>query len=355
MTLPSVPSAQSIRDRLPTIFPEGTQERQWCTRDAAVKTIQAMFYAGALVGVGRWLKPAQVVNMSDSQIALVDPDERERWYRLTSANRWPRPTDAWYATNSREQVRDEGVKKGLIPNGAVFERSVPVSSGVGRYAMHADFALLFDDALQGDAFRHAADVWRAAHLNQAALARISLLRAGAVAGAHAVEVRLPSGRSEILSAGESSELTRAVVEQFAPRFLVAPAVIWLSESAQKIIDPTLVQRLGLNIDPAKVLPDVILADLGVADGRVLMVFCEIVHTDGPVTDLRKRQLDDMAVEAGFHLRDVTHVTVFRDRGQKQIRGQIGKLAWDTFVWFASEPDAVVVLRKGTEKKLAALR
>ena len=355
MTLPTIPSSATVQQRLGVIFPEGTQERQWCIRDAAVKTVRAMFYAGAVLGADRWLKPSQVVNMSDAQIANLDAVERERWYRLSSANRWPRPSDAWYAANSREQVRDEGVKKGLIPNGAVYERSVPATSSAGRYALREDFAALFDESLSPEAFAVAAGRWRGAHLNQAALARIALLRAGAAAGDGTIEVRLPNGRSELLSAGASSELTKALVEQFAPRFLAQPAVIWLSESAQKIIDSTLTRSLGLNIDPAGVLPDAILADLGAPDGRVLIVFCEVVHTDGPVTALRKRQLDDMARGAGFDLADVAHLTVFRDRGQKQIREQIGKLAWGTFVWFSSEPDGLLVLREGTEKRLSALR
>lgn len=355
MTLPIIPSSATVQHRLRIIFPEGTQERQWCIRDASVKTIRTMFYAGSIVGADRWLKPSQVVNMSDAQIANLAISERERWYRLSSANRWPRPSDAWYAANSREQVRDEGVKKGLIPNGAVCERAVQATSSVGRYALHDDFAALFDESLSPEAFAVAAEQWRGFHLNQAALARIALLRAGAAAGEGTIEVRLPNGRSELLSTGASSNLTKALVEQFAPRFLARPAVIWLSESAQKIIDPTLTRTLGLNIDPAGVLPDAILADLDTPDGRVLIVFCEVVHSDGPITALRKRQLDEMARSAGFDLADVAHLSVFRDRGQKQIREQIGKLAWDTFVWFSSEPDAVVILRGGTERKLSALR
>lgn len=355
MTLPIIPARAIVQQRLRIVFPEGTQERQWCIRDAAVKTIRAMFYAGAIVGANRWLKPSQVVSMSDSQIANLDIAERERWYRLSSANRWPRPSDAWYAVNSREQVRDEGMKKGLIPNGALYERIIQATSSAGRYALHEDFAALFDESLSPEAFAVAAERWRGQHLNQAALARIALLRAGAAAGEGTVEVRLPNGRTELMSVGASSDLTKALVEQFAPRFLARPAVIWLSESAQKVIDPTLARTLGLNIDPSGTLPDAILADLGTSDGRVLIVFCEVVHSDGPITTLRKRQLDEMARSAGFDLADIAHLSVFRDRSQKQIREQIGKLAWGTFVWFSSEPEAVVILHHGTEQKLSALR
>ena len=102
----------------------------------------------------------------------------------------------------------------------------------------------------------------------------------------------------------------AVVEQFSRYFLVQPAVLWLSESANKVIDQKLVQALHLHIDQSKSLPDVILVDLSPAKGDILVVFVEVVHTDGPVSKQRKDALEAIALEAGFKTEHLAYVTAF---------------------------------------------
>ena len=74
--------------------------------------------------------------------------------------------------------------------------------------------------------------------------------------------------------GPSSVISKAVVEEFAPRFLSQPGVIWLSESRNQIVarDDELAQAIGLRIEPDRNLPDAILVDLGPADP--LLVFGE---------------------------------------------------------------------------------
>lgn len=51
-----------------------------------------------------------------------------------------------------------------------------------------------------------------------------------------------------------------------------------------------------------------------------------------------------------------YVTAFADRGAgSPFRKLVNTLAWDTFVWFASEPECVILLKRGIEKKLTELR
>jgi len=104
----------------------------------------------------------------------------------------------------------------------------------------------------------------------------------------------------------------------------------------------------------KNLPDVILVDLR-ADQNILFVFVEVVHSDGPINQLRKDALESMALEAGFSAKDLTYVTAFSDRDAGPYKTLAPNLAWDSFVWFASEPDAIVSLKSGSEKKLYELR
>lgn len=79
MSLFKVPALSIIMERLPKIFPEGTQNRNYLIREMAAKTIFVMFYAGAIEGEGRWIRPNQVVNMGDTQTAKIDEVDRLLW------------------------------------------------------------------------------------------------------------------------------------------------------------------------------------------------------------------------------------------------------------------------------------
>ncbi|WP_423227555.1 BsuBI/PstI family type II restriction endonuclease [Paenibacillus filicis] len=68
------------------------------------------------------------------------------------------------------------------------------------------------------------------------------------------------------------------------RFLKGPAVLLISESARKIVvnDDRICSAIGFHIDVTKVLPDIIMVDLGRREP--LIVFVECVATDGPISD-----------------------------------------------------------------------
>lgn len=352
---PPVPSLELVVERLAMIFPDGTSNRAYCIRESTARTVLVMLYAGAVEGSDRWIRPSQVTDMTDAQMKRLSVTEREEWCRLMlSGRKKTRPADAWYAANSREQIRDENIRQGLIPNNAAIEREgLPTTSSKPKYALRADFAALFDPALEGEALDSQITDWRKKHLSKAALARLALVRKGAAAASDKVTVQFPNGRTIQLSPGPSSVLTKQVVEAFAPRFLSEPVVLWISESGNKVVDDSLVKALNLEIDPSKSLPDVILVDL--SEDNFLVVFVEVVHSDGPINHVRKKALEAMATEAGFSPDHLAYLTVFSDRDASPYKALAPNLAWDSFVWFASEPDAIVWLKSGCERKLSELR
>ncbi|SPF46727.1 hypothetical protein SBA4_3560015 [Candidatus Sulfopaludibacter sp. SbA4] len=48
------------------------------------------------------------------------------------------------------------------------------------------------------------------------------------------------------------------------------------------------------------------------------------------------------------------VTAYLDRGKQAFKKTVPQLAWNSFAWFASEPDHIVVLREGAVDQTARL-
>lgn len=355
MSLPPYIDRPTIHQRLQVIFPEGVPHRVYCVREAAASTVFAMLYIGAVEGTDEWAGPKQVVRMSDGQAALATEADRKA-YAVNSMKPGFQPDGkTWYLENSREQIRDETIRQGFITNNAVIEKAgLPTTSSKPRYALRAEFAALFNPALDDAAFQAAAEAWRTRNLSASALARTVLMRRGAVTTGEGVLVTFPNGETRRLAAGPSSVITKAVIEKFAPHFLTAPAVLWVSESGAKVVarDDELAAQLHLKISADKNLPDVILADLGSGDpDHVLLVFVEAVATDGPVTPQRQTALLAITTEAGFPPERVAFVTAYLDRSHGAFKKTISELAWRSFAWFAAEPEHIIALHDGAASPL----
>jgi len=356
VTLCAIPPLNIIAERLPHIFPEGTEHRNYVVREMAARTIYVMFYVGAVEGADEWIRPSQVTDMSDEQAAKIDEDSRRAWVENSMSTKKSRPANAWYAPNSREPVRDETIRTGLIPCRAVVERmGIPTTSAKPKYALNAAFAALFNPDLTDAALVAAIEAWQAAHLSKAAMSRLRLMKQGAAVAKDAVSVTFPNGEIRTLAPGPSSVIAKAVIEVFAPRFLKQPTVLWLSESGNKVVarDENLANALGLRIDATKALPDIILVDLGADAGGtdMLVVFTEVVASDGPINRERKVALTTMALEAGFDERHLAFLTAYQDRSGQPFRKSISELAWGSYAWCASEPEYLLELWAGDARKL----
>lgn len=355
MSYPSLLPVSDIHDRLRVIFPHGTPKRNYVTREIAAKTVFVMLYLGALDGTGRWLRPDQVTRMTDTQAALTGDEARESWLEASMRPAAGYIEGRWYAANTREPIRDETLREGLVRTGAVKEREdLPTTSPRPRYALTQDFAALFDPALAGGELEEAAANWREANLSGGALARVAIMRRGAVARKGRVLVTFPNGETRYMEPGPSSVLAKAVVEDFATRFLKHPSVIWLSESRNQVVarDDQMAQDIGLIIQPDRNLPDLILVDLGPPEP--LLVFVEFVATAGPVNESRRAALMALATEARFQEEQVAFVTAYTDRDATAFKGSVSDLAWRSFAWFASEPQHIIMLHRGTNPQQAHL-
>lgn len=234
----------------------------------------------------------------------------------------------------------------MVVGAATEKADVPTTSGKGRYALQRAFVTLFDPTLTGDALTAAIAAWQATALNRGALARIALVRRGAAAGGTHVTVTFPNGETRRLKPGPSSIITKAVVEVFAPTCLGDPAVLFLSESGNKVVarDDELAKVIGLNIQADKNLPDTVLVDL--APEHPKLVFVEVVATDGPISVRRMQALREIAEAAGFPAEHIAYVTAYQDRSGPPFKKTVDALAWGSYAWFVSEPEGLVKLITG---------
>ena len=353
--MPPLLPLTDLHERLREIFPEGTANRNYVIREIAAKTVFVMLYIGAVQGAECWLRPDQVTRMTDKQAVLHGHGDREAWQRESMRPAAGNIEGRWYAANTREPIRDETLREGLVRLGAVIEREgLPTTSPLPRYALAADFAALFHPDLLDEVLQAQIARWQEANLSPGALARIAIIRRGAVAREGRVLVTFPNGETRDMEPGPSSVISKAVVEEFAARFLEQPGVIWLSESRNQVVarDDRLAQAIGLAIDPGRNLPDLILVDLGPAEP--LLIFVEVVATDGPINEARQAALMAIAMEAGFRAHQVAFVTAYADRDDGAFKGSVSELAWRSFAWFVSEPDNIMVLHRGADADRALL-
>ncbi|WP_296744637.1 BsuBI/PstI family type II restriction endonuclease [Mesorhizobium sp.] len=339
---------EEVHARLQEIFPDGAPNRAYLTRMLAASTVFVALYIDAVEGSGTYLGPKHVYRMTDEQAARTDALDRASYATGVLRTGSQITGRRWYQDNTREPIRDETLREGLVAIGAVTERTdLATTSSKPRYALKAGFAALFDPDLAGEVLQTRIAAWQAEALNKGALARLAIVRRGAGVSADQVLVTFPNGETRRMKPGPSSEITKAVVEVFAPAFLADPAVLFLSESGNKVVarDDELARSIGLTIQADRNLPDTILVDLGPT--HPLLVFVEVVATDGPISERRKEALEALVTETGFPAEHVAFVTAFLDRSAGPFKKTVDSLAWGSYAWFAAEPERLVVFSQAS--------
>jgi BsuBI/PstI restriction endonuclease HTH domain len=120
--LPPLLDVREIHRRLAEIFPAGTPQRNYCTREMAARTVFVMLYIGAVEGSGMWMGPKHVYRMGAGQAALHLEEDREAYIAAVEKRGSQLPIDRWFQDNTREPIRDETLRDGLVRMGAVVTR-----------------------------------------------------------------------------------------------------------------------------------------------------------------------------------------------------------------------------------------
>lgn len=149
-----------------------------------------------------------------------------------------------------------------------------------------------------------------------------------------IPVQIVPGKEITLSPGEHSELIRAIIESFAPRFVPGGVLIYAGDTGDKwgYFDAPLLVELGVHVDSHGKMPDVVLYD----PIRKWLLLVESVTSHGPVDG--KRHADLGRLFAGSKA-GLVYVTAFPNR---QIMGRyLGEIAWETEVWVADAPSHLI--------------
>ncbi len=102
-----------------------------------------------------------------------------------------------------------------------------------------------------------------------------------------VPIVLSNGNTINLSVGKHNEVERAIIKEFAPRFVKDSKIIYIGDTENKdlYIDKAILQKLKISIDEHRKLPDVILFN----EKKNVLFLIEAVTSHGPVSP--KRFLD----------------------------------------------------------------
>ncbi|MTW21686.1 BsuBI/PstI family type II restriction endonuclease [Allochromatium palmeri] len=149
-----------------------------------------------------------------------------------------------------------------------------------------------------------------------------------------IPVEIAPGREITLSPGAHSELIRAIIEDFAPRFAPGSVLVYAGDTGDKwgYFDAPLLAGLGVDVDSHGKMPDVVLHYT--AKNWLLLV--ESVTSHGPVDGKRHAELAKLFAGSTAGL---VYVTAFPNR---TIMGRyLGEIAWETEVWVADAPSHLI--------------
>jgi len=149
-----------------------------------------------------------------------------------------------------------------------------------------------------------------------------------------IPVEIAPGKKITLSTGEHSELIRAIIEEFAPRFAPGSLLVYAGDTGDKwgYFDAALLVELGVTIDSHAKMPDVVLH----YTERNWLLLVESVTSHGPVDGKRHAELAGLFAGATAGL---VYVTAFPNRAV--MARYLPEIAWETEVWVADAPSHLI--------------
>jgi hypothetical protein len=237
--------------------------------------------------------------------------------------------DKLYAPNSRETFRRETIHQMVAAGIAIYNPdnpSRPVNSPKAVYQIEANtLALLRSFGTAG---------WNEKLEKYLSTRQTLTARYAKEREMKKLPVKLTTGDTIRLSPGDHSELIKAIIEEFAPRYVPGGALIYAGDTGEKwgYFDKDLLQKLGVAVDGHGKMPDVVLY----YPEREWLLLVESVTSHGPVDGKRHAELAGLFAKSKAGL---VYVTAFPSRAM--MSRHVGKIAWETEVWCADAPSHLI--------------
>jgi len=154
-----------------------------------------------------------------------------------------------------------------------------------------------------------------------------------------IPVRIASGKELKLSPGKHNLLQVSIVEEFAPRFAPGSLLLYLGDTAKKMlyVDDKLMASLSISATKHEKLPDVVLFEP--KSNRLFLI--EAVTSHGPVSPKRQVELEKILSHV---MASRVYVSAFPDF--KEFKNHIANIAWETEVWISTIPDHLIHFNGG---------
>jgi hypothetical protein len=145
---------------------------------------------------------------------------------------------------------------------------------------------------------------------------------------------IAQGQEIKISPGAHSMLIKAIIEDFAPRFVPGGKLIYAGDTGEKwgYFDKGLLSKLGVTVDTHGKMPDVILY----FPEKHWLLLVESVTSHGPVDGKRHEELKKLFSKSKAPL---VYVTAFPSRSG--MAAYLGVIAWETEVWCADAPTHLI--------------
>lgn len=270
-------------------------------------------------------------------LALLDLAPRKKWGQAASPRIGITPIMEWsrehydkeWKPNTRETVRRQSMHQLVQAGFALYNPDKPdrpVNSPLAVYQIAPELLAVLR-TYRTDKYRAKLDEYLSVHKTLAK--KYAKEREMAM-----VPLKVKDGVKITLSAGDHSLLIKAIVEEFAPRFVAGGRLVYVGDTADKYgyFDIDLLSKLGVVLDNHGKLPDVV-----VYSGENNWLFLiESVTSYGPVDAKRHTELEHL-----FSSSTAGRVYVSTFPNRKVFMKYLEVIAWETEVWIADAPTHMV--------------
>jgi hypothetical protein len=270
-------------------------------------------------------------------LAICDMTPDKNWHEAANPLIGITPIMDWarthyqklYAPNTRETVRRQTMHQFIDAGIALYnpdEPEKPVNSSKAVYQISPEALSLVQ--------RYGSSKWDESLKNFFDVKNSLAWRYAKERNMHKIPVKLHSGREMQLSPGTHSELIKAIIEEFAPRYAPGSVLIYAGDTGDKwgYFDEQLLNNLGIQVDSHGKMPDVVLH----YPPKNWLILVESVTSHGPVDGKRHEELAKLFIKSTAGL---VYVTAFPNRAV--MRRYLTEIAWETEVWVADAPSHMV--------------